>query len=117
MNLGMAIGKSNPATSAMVAGGQLGEDSGPVSIGWIGIENGVVNAVGVFVDKEPGVARAGQRQVSGLFGPEISVLQVLGHGFRPGLDVELFIDTPQVGADGGHADAHLVGDLLVGQPL
>ena len=40
--------------------------------------------------------------------------QVLHHGFGPGLDVEFFVDSAEVGANRVYADAQLIGDLFIG---
>ena len=43
--------------------------------------------------------------------------QILGNGLGAGLDMELFIYPPQIGADGVYADAQLIGNRLVGKPF
>ena len=46
-----------------------------------------------------------------------SAAEVFRDRFCPGLNVQLFINVPEVGANGVDADVELVADLLVGQPL
>ena len=46
-----------------------------------------------------------------------SKAQIFGDGFGARLDVQFFVNAPEISADGINADVQLVGDLFVSQPL
>jgi len=46
-----------------------------------------------------------------------SFQEEFGHSFGAGLDVELFVNAPDVITDSVNANAEFMGDLLVGQAL
>ena len=43
--------------------------------------------------------------------------EILSDGLGAGLDMQLFVNAAQIGANGINADAQLVGDLFIGQPF
>jgi hypothetical protein len=49
--------------------------------------------------------------------PMKSVAHIFGDRFGTRLDVKLFIDAFEIGADGINADSQLIGNLLIGYPL
>ena len=59
----------------------------------------------------------GDKGLNPLFFQGFLAAKRLGHRFRPGADVEFFVDPADVGADGLEADAKFVGNLLVHKAL
>ncbi len=47
----------------------------------------------------------------------VSLAQIFGDRLGARLDVQFFVDAPEICADGVDANAQLVGDLFVSKPL
>src|ERR1017187_4103115 len=69
VDFGMAVGKTQAARAAVVAGWELRELPGSVEAGGVGVQDPVVNGVGMFVGEHPRIRGRRCLEVAGFYGP------------------------------------------------